>query len=91
MSLYNDPQFLERQRSRIQRRLDAARRTIGGKRLDAALKAQHVLPALNRAMLAIESGTYGICCDCGGNISRKRLLHTPGSIRCVKCQTEHEL
>ena len=38
------------------------------------------------ALTAIDEGTYGICSDCGGDISDKRLKHYPNASRCISCQ-----
>lgn len=43
--------------------------------------------ALNR----LEEGTYGICIDCGEEISEGRLKVVPFAIHCVKCQERNEL
>ena len=41
---------------------------------------------LERALEAIEAGTYGICVDCGGEIPAGRLDALPDAERCVDCQ-----
>lgn len=38
------------------------------------------------ALQAIEDGTYGICVDCEGPISEKRLKYYPNAVRCIACQ-----
>lgn len=43
--------------------------------------------ALNR----LEEGTYGICIDCGEEISEGRLKVVPFATHCVKCQERNEL
>jgi len=45
---------------------------------------------LNRALEKIEDGTYGICVDCEGPISEKRLKSFPNAERCLVCQEEYE-
>ncbi len=49
-------------------------------------RAQHaeVLDALHR----IETGTYGICVDCGGEVPEGRLEARPEASRCVSCQAK---
>jgi len=42
--------------------------------------------ALNR----IESGSYGVCTDCGVPIDSKRLEASPAAPRCIECQTLYE-
>lgn len=41
---------------------------------------------LERALEAIEAGTYGTCVDCGQEIPEGRLKALPDAERCVKCQ-----
>ncbi len=51
------------------------------------------LKEYNRILQAIEKiddGTYGICIDCGGEISDKRLSSYPNAARCLKCQEAYE-
>ena len=42
------------------------------------------------ALRAIENGTYGICKDCGNEISEKRLKYNPNASRCLACQEAME-
>ena len=47
----------------------------------------------NRIVKAIEmmnDGTYGVCVDCDGPISEKRLKSFPNSTRCIACQEAFE-
>lgn len=39
-----------------------------------------------RALDAVQDGSYGICLDCGNEISEKRLKYYPNAIRCLACQ-----
>ena len=43
-----------------------------------------------RALEKIEEGTYGICIDCGHDISPKRLASYPNAARCLACQEAFE-
>lgn len=43
-----------------------------------------------RALEMIDSDTYGICTDCGGAISEKRLQLYPNATRCISCQEAYE-
>jgi len=45
---------------------------------------------LEVARMRMEGGTYGICTDCGTQISYERLRANPGATRCVACQSRHE-
>lgn|SRR5579872_2969737 len=43
-----------------------------------------------RALEMIDSGSYGICIDCGMPISEKRLTMYPNASRCIACQELYE-
>jgi len=45
---------------------------------------------LDEAIRKIDEGTYGICEDCGEEISEKRLLVLPAATLCVDCQENRE-
>lgn len=45
---------------------------------------------ITQALTALEKGTYGICVDCGGPISEKRLKFYPNASRCIACQEASE-
>ena len=45
---------------------------------------------IDEAVRKIEEGTYGICEDCGNEISEKRLLILPAATLCVDCQENRE-
>lgn len=46
---------------------------------------------IDDALLRVEEGTYGICAECGVEISEKRLAAVPFAKLCVDCQTQAEL
>jgi len=46
--------------------------------------------ALEAAEQAMSEGTYGLCVDCGGEISAGRLRVKPDATRCVDCQRQVE-
>jgi len=48
------------------------------------------LRRITRALEKIDDGTYGICADCGGEISEKRLKMFPNAQRCLVCQEAFE-
>lgn len=59
----------------------------------AAANAGHIrahLSRVRRALLAIESGDFGICQDCGGDIAFARLKIRPDSPLCIACQSRNE-
>jgi DnaK suppressor protein len=41
---------------------------------------------IDEALARLTRGEYGICVDCGGHISDKRLEASPYSARCIVCQ-----
>lgn len=40
---------------------------------------------LERALAAVEAGTYGVCVECGQEIAEGRLEALPDADRCVEC------
>ncbi len=44
------------------------------------------LKLIDKALGQIENGGYGICMDCGGEISEARMEYYPYAVRCVVCQ-----
>lgn len=46
---------------------------------------------IDEAIARLEEGTYGLCSDCGVEISEKRLKAVPFARRCVACQEKEEL
>ncbi len=48
------------------------------------------LERIDEALRKIEEGTYGICEDCGSEISEERLKVIPFAIYCVECMEKRE-
>jgi RNA polymerase-binding protein DksA len=48
------------------------------------------LSAIEAARERINSGTFGVCPDCGGVIAAARLRANPAALRCTECQSRHE-
>ena len=46
---------------------------------------------IDEALTRLNEGMYGICADCGVEISEKRLAAVPFARYCVECQTKQEL
>ena len=46
---------------------------------------------IEEALLRLEEGSYGLCADCGVQISEKRLAAVPFANLCVECQSREEL
>lgn len=42
------------------------------------------------ALRAIDEGKYGICQECGQQISQNRLKYNPNTRRCITCQEKAE-
>lgn len=47
--------------------------------------------SIDEALTRLHEGTYGICADCGIEISEKRLQAVPFAKLCVECQSREEL
>ena len=45
---------------------------------------------IDEALLRLADGTYGICGDCGREISERRLKAVPFARRCIQCQEKTE-
>ena len=45
---------------------------------------------LRTALTRLEDGEYGVCAECGGPITAKRLLALPDARTCVACQGQLE-
>lgn len=48
------------------------------------------LRALEAARTRLAQGGYGVCADCGADITFARLSVQPAALRCVDCQRRHE-
>lgn len=55
-----------------------------------AARFNNRITAIDAALATIADGTYGICEDCGEQISQKRLEILPFALCCVGCQEEKE-
>lgn len=47
--------------------------------------------SIDEALMRLHEGTYGICAECGVEISEKRLQVVPFAKLCVECQSKEEL
>ena len=59
-------------------------------RLDRASAGEAQIFQINKALEAIEDGTYGLCEACGGKIERPRLEALPFVKTCIECQSKLE-
>jgi DnaK suppressor protein len=46
---------------------------------------------IDEALDSLDEGTYGVCAECGGEISEKRLEALPFARLCVACKSKSEL
>ena len=53
-------------------------------------REQMLLRKIDLSLKKIEEGTYGICDECGEEISIKRLKARPVATLCIKCKEEQE-
>jgi DnaK suppressor protein len=51
---------------------------------------KQTLAKIDEALRKLEEGTYGICEDCGSEISEERLKVIPFAIYCVECMERRE-
>jgi len=60
--------------------------------IDLAIVDMHVdeIRKIDRALMRIAEGQYGICRDCEDEIEVERLLAYLTAERCTRCQTAHE-
>lgn len=60
--------------------------------IDNAIIGLHLQQArdLNAALDRIQTGVYGVCIDCGDDISFERLSAYPTAKRCIICQSRRE-
>lgn len=49
-----------------------------------------LLKKIDEAIARIDGGTYGVCEECGGQISFKRLEARPVTTLCIECKTRQE-
>lgn len=59
----------------------------------AAVSAQSgsaTLDDIERALEKLKEGTYGVCEDCGEDISERRLDVRPFAVLCVRCKEQRE-
>ncbi|KUK14166.1 MAG: Transcriptional regulator, TraR/DksA family [bacterium 42_11] len=49
-------------------------------------ESEKTLKRVERALKRFEKGTYGLCVDCGKEISEERLEIVPFAERCIECE-----
>lgn len=53
-------------------------------------REQRLLKKIDQALERVDSGTFGICEDCGSEINLKRLEARPVTTMCIDCKTLQE-
>jgi len=53
-------------------------------------RERKLLAKIEAAIERIDEGTYGICDECGDDISEKRLEARPVTTLCIECKTRQE-
>ena len=53
--------------------------------MEASRRRQQQLLGIKIALRRIESGEYGCCVDCDGEIDVRRLFVNPINVRCINC------
>ena len=48
-------------------------------------ESKHIVTQINSALHRIETGDYGVCTQCGAEISEGRLEIVPYAVLCIKC------
>lgn len=53
-------------------------------------RERKLINKIETALRRIDDGTFGICLECGDEISEERLLARPFTEQCIHCKTEQE-
>lgn len=53
-------------------------------------RERRLISKITEALERIDKGTYGVCVECGEDISEKRLETRPETTMCVACKTKEE-
>lgn len=53
--------------------------------------AEETLDRIDRALLRLKDGSYGICASCGEAIDKERLLALPYALECIDCAEDAEV
>jgi len=49
-----------------------------------------LIKKINDALMRLEDGTFGVCEECNGEISEKRLMARPTATLCIECKENEE-
>lgn len=53
-------------------------------------RERRLINKIRNALECMEDGTYGVCEECGEDISFKRLEARPVTTKCIQCKTKEE-
>ena len=53
-------------------------------------RQSRLIRKIKDALIRLEDGTFGICEECGGEISKQRLEARPIATLCIKCKEKQE-
>jgi len=53
-------------------------------------RERKLIAKMREAIRRIDEGTFGICDNCGGPISEKRLMARPVTTQCIDCKIKQE-
>ena len=53
-------------------------------------RESRLVTKIQDALKRLEKGCFGICEECGGEISEKRLRYRPITTRCIRCKEKQE-
>ena len=87
----SDSERARRSAREVQDRGDEAN-TDQWREANAAMIDHHVdeINGIQAALSRVDSGTYGLCVDCGEYIGFQRLQAYPSANRCLECQSKAE-
>jgi RNA polymerase-binding protein DksA len=87
----SDSERVRRSAREVQDRGDEAN-TDQWREANAAMIDHHVeeISGIQAALSRVDSGTYGLCVDCGESIGFQRLQAYPSANRCLECQSKAE-
>ena len=91
MVLQGDRPLEERSAEYPQDPADAGSNLSEAERVEAVISvAKQQLAEVLDALHRIDSGTYGVCADCGKPVPEGRLEAKPEAARCVACQGKRD-
>jgi DnaK suppressor protein len=54
-------------------------------------RTKNKINQINEALSKLDNNSYGMCDDCGEEISEKRLLFNPYFVTCISCAEDREI